>query len=320
MLVTAALSALALVANPLFAQQTKVARIGYLTNRSEKGAREEAFVKGLRELGYVEGRNVVIEWRFAAGNLRFPELAAELVLLKIDVLVVVGVAAALAAKQASGTIPIVMANASDDPVRHGLVASLARPGGNVTGLIDVSAELAGKRLDLLKQLVPKAFRVAILWDPASPAAASQVKEVEIAARKFGMQLQSIEVRRADDFENAYRAATKGRADALIVATYGFFNLHLARLADLEAKTRLPAIYTNPDPVIAGGLMSYSSDIPAQHRRAASYVDRILKGAKPGELPIEQPTKFELVLNMRTAKALGLMIPQSILVRADRVIE
>ena len=304
-----------------FAQQTKIIRIGYLSIRTAKDVREAAFVNGLREHGYVEGRNIVIEWRFAEGKIeRLPSLAAELVRLKVDILVTAGFAAALAAKQVSGTIPIVISNAIGDPVRQGLAVSLARPGGNVTGLVDVFLELGGKRLELLRQLVPAMSRVAILWDPASPPAVNEVRGVEVAARAFGMQLQSLEVRRPEDFESAFRVAVKGRADALFIAAYGMFTSHHARIVALEAKTRLPAIYTNLEYVTAGGLMSYAADTSEQHRRAATYVDKILKGAKPGELPIEQSTRFDLAINLKTAKALGIKVPQALLLQATRVIE
>ncbi len=320
-LVAAAWPVLAFAVSPVLAQQRKIIRIGLLSNRAEKGAREAAFVSSLRELGYVEGRNIAIEWRFVAGKLdRLPGLAAELVNSKVDILVASGMAAALAAKQATNEIPIVMAAATGDPVREGLVASLARPGGNVTGFANVFVQLGGKRLELLKQLVPKMSRVAILWDSTSPAALSEVKEIEVAARALGMQLQSLEVRRPDDFESAFRAAIKGRADALFIMAYGLFGSHQARIVALEAKTRLPAINTSPDFVITGGLMSYAPDTSEQYRRTATFVDKILKGAKPGELPIEQPTKFELVINLKTAKALGIQVPYSLLLQATRVIE
>jgi putative ABC transport system substrate-binding protein len=306
---------------PAEAQQPgKIPRIGYLTQRGENEPQELAFKKGLGELGYFEGQNVFIEWRFAKGKADLlPELAAELVRLKSDCIIAVGINAIRAARQATDTIPIVMANASDDPVRLGLVASLARPGGNVTGFTDISSDLAGKRLELLKEVVPKASRVAVVWDARSPSAVAQFREAETAARALRVQLQSLEVRRPDDFQNAFQAASKSRADAFIVSTSGIVNSHRALIVDLAIKTRLPAMYTNSVFVPAGGLMSYGADIPDQFRRAATYVDKILKGTKPAGLPVQQPMKFELVINLRTAKQIGLTIPPNVLARADRVI-
>ncbi|TMA83360.1 MAG: ABC transporter substrate-binding protein [Deltaproteobacteria bacterium] len=303
-------------------QPKKVYRIGYLSIGSALKDQDEAFLKGLRELGYVEGQNIFIEWRFFKDKVdRLSGLAAELAGFKVDCIVTVGVLTTRAAKQATSTIPIVMANASDDPVRQGLVASLARPGGNVTGFIDVSSDLTGKRLELLKETVPKTSRIAILWDPAAPAAAGEFREAEVAARALGVQLQSLEVRGTGDFENAFRATGKGRADGLIVAAFGgLFHSNREQILNLAIKTRLPAIYTLSEYVLAGGLMSYAADLLDQQRRAATYVDKILKGTKPADLPVQQPTKFELIINLKTAKQIGLTIPPNVLARADKVIK
>jgi putative ABC transport system substrate-binding protein len=249
-----------------------------------------------------------------------PELATELVRLKVDCIVTNGANATRAAKQATDAIPIVMQNVSGDPVRNGLIASLARPGGNVTGFTNMNSELAGKRLELLKETVPKSSRFAILWDPNSLAAVGQLRVAEIAARALGVQLQSLEVRNHEDLEEAFRAAAKGRAQALVVAGGGITNSHQARIVGLAVKTRLPVTYSNSTWVAAGGLMSYSTDSAELYRRSASYVDRILKGTKPADLPVQQPTKFEFVINLNAAKQIGLKIPPNVLARADKVIE
>ncbi len=319
-----ALGASALVApfTSFAQQQGKVWRIGFLSTRAGIESQEEALRQGLRELGYVEGQNLVIEWRFTKGKADLlAEFAAELVRLKLDCIITTGTSATRAAKQATITIPIVMANAEDDPVRHGLVASLARPGGNVTGFISISSELAGKRLELLKETLPKASRVALLWSAGSLSATGHVKETAVAARVLGVQLQSLEVvRDPEALENAFRAAGKGRSQALIVVMTGFMNSHRARIVNLAVKTRLPVMYTNLPIVLAGGLMSYAADSPDQYRRSAAYVDKILKGAKPTDLPVQQPTKFEFIINLKAAKQIGLTIPRNVLARADRVIE
>ena len=275
----------------------------------------------MRELGYVEGQTIFIEWRFGKGKAdHLPVLAGELVRLKPDCIVAVGVNATRAARETTNTIPIVMANVSDDPVQLGLIASLARPGGNITGLTDIASDLAGKRLQLLKEVVPKAARMAVIWNAGSPAAMAQFRESEAAARDLRVQLQSLEVRRPDDFQRVFETASKTRADALMVSTFGIINSHRAQIVDLAAKTRLPAMYTNSVFVPAGGLMSYGPDILAQFQRAAMYVDKILKGTKPADLPVEQPKKFEFIINLKTAKQIGLTIPPNVLARADRVIK
>ena len=298
----------------------KVYRIGYLKN-SGMGRNEEAFRKGLGELGYVEGQNVVIEWRPAKGKLhRLPELAAELVRLKVDCIVAIGLGPTGAAKRATSTIPIVMGNASGDPVQHGLVASLARPGGNVTGVISVSSDLAGKRLEVLKEALPKVSRLAILSIATSPSAAYRVRETEVAARALGVELHSVTVRGPDDIEKAFLPVGIQSVDALIVVAPGGMSRHRKRILDLATETRLPVMYTGLSWVRRGGLMSYSTDNRNLRRRAATYVDKILKGAKPADLPVEQPTKFRLVINLKTAKQIGLTIPPSILYRADKVIK
>jgi putative ABC transport system substrate-binding protein len=302
------------------AQQTKkVYRLGVLTNRAGTDALDEAFQQRLHELGYIEGQDIVIERRFAKGKLdRLPLLAVELVGLELDILVTRGVAATRAAKHATSKIPIVMTNASDDPVRQGLVASLAQPGGNITGVIDIAQDLAGKRLELLKEAFPKVSRVAHLSDRASPSGTSHLKESEAASRALGVRLQSLELR-PSDLESAFRAVDKEGADALMVAAFGFFHSYRVRIVDLAVRARLPAMYTNNEFVVTGGLMSYAPDLPDQFRRAATYVEKILKGSKPADLPVQQPRKFEFVVNLKTAKQIGLTIPPNVLARADKVI-
>ncbi len=316
--------ALGVLAAPLPAAAqppAKVPRIGFLGSGSPStyGPLIVAFRQALRDLGYVEGQNFVMELRWAEGREeRLPDLAAELVRLKVDVILTHAAPNALVAKQATTTIPIVVAFAAD-PVGSGLVASLARPGGNVTGLSLLSPELGGKRLQLLNEVAPRASPVAILWNPAIASGAAIVRETEAAARTLGVQLQSLEVRGPDDFESAFAAATGGRARALIMVEYPLIFIHRARIVDFAAKSRLPAMYPLREFVDAGGLMSYGAHAADLWRRAATYVDKILRGAKPADLPVEQPTRFELVINLKTAKALGLTIPPSILVRADQVI-
>jgi putative tryptophan/tyrosine transport system substrate-binding protein len=306
-------------------QPAKVARIGFLatTNLAANPHLQEAFLQGLRDLGYVEGRNVVIEYRDAEGTLeRLPALAAELVALKVDVIVAPGTPQALAAKQATRTLPIVFAVAGD-PVGSGLVTSLARPGGNVTGLSSVTADLVGKCLEQLTQAVPGVSRVAVLWQPGGfgeRAEKDMQKAAEVAGRTLGLRLQFVEARRPADIGRAFSDMTRGRAGALTVLGGGtMLFAERRRLVDLAAKNRLPAVYPWRDFVDAGGLMSYGANFPDLYRRAATYVDKILKGAKPGDLPVEQPTKFELVINVKAATALGLTVPQSLLGRADEVI-
>ena len=305
-------------------EASKAARIGYLAaNRAAGLHLQEAFLQGLRDLGYVEGRNLVIEFRDAGGNLdRLPALAAELVALKVDVIVAPSTVAAPIAKQATKTLPIVFALVAD-PVGSGLVTSLARPGGNVTGLSVLATEIVGKRLELLKQAVPGVSRVAVLWQPGSAderAQRDQLKEAEVAARALGMRLQFAEARGPGDFDRAFSEMVRARAAALILLGHvGFFS-ERRHLVDLTAKNRLPAVYAAREFVDAGGLMSYAVNFQDVFRRCAVYVDKILKGAKPGDLPVEEPTKFELVINLKAAKALGLTMPPSLLQRADRVIE
>jgi len=316
-----------LVAAPLAAeaqQAAKIARIGYLAGNLAAGPHlPEAFRQGLRDLGYVEGRNLVIEIRDAEGKSeRFPALAAELVALKVDVILAGSTPHALAAKQATRTLPIVFA-AADDPVGSGLVTSLARPGGNVTGLSLLAPELVGKRLELLTQAVPGVTRVAVLWQPGGLGERTeqdQLKGADTAARTLGVRPQFVEARGPADIDRAFSDMTRARAGALTVLTGTMFFVERRRLVDLAAKNRLPAVYPWRDGVDAGGLMSYGANLADLFRRAATYVDKILKGAKPADLPVEQPTKFELVINLKTAKALGLTIPPSLLGRADHVVE
>jgi putative ABC transport system substrate-binding protein len=301
-------------------QPKKVYRIGVLSPRSGIEPNDEAFRQHLRELGYVEGQNLLIEWRFSKGQQElYDEFAAELVRLKLDCIVVSGIGAAHATKQATSKIPIVMSNASDDPVRQGLIASLARPGGNITGFTDIAAELAGKRLELLKEAFPKISRVAHLSGRGNAPGVASLKEVETAARWLGVRVQALELPGPDDLESAFGAAVKGRADSLIVAAHGFINSYREWIVNLTVKNRLPSMYTNPQFVLAGGLMSYAADITDQYRRAAIYVDRILKGTKPADLPVEQPKKFEFIINLGAAKQIGLTIPPNVLARADKVI-
>jgi putative tryptophan/tyrosine transport system substrate-binding protein len=297
-------------------QPKKLRLIGILESGSPTSSSEriEAFRHGLRELDYVEGQNISIEYRYAEGNTdRFAELATELARLKVEIIVTASTPGVRAAKKASSTIAIVFASIND-PVASGLVASLARPGGNITGLTNLSPVLGGKRLDLLKETFPKVSRVAHLWNPDSPG-----DEMQTAVTVLGLQLQSLPVRSANDFDSAFGAALRERADALITSPNPLLNTHHKRIVDFTAKNRLPAIHSNPVFVHAGGLMSYAPDINANFRRAAIIVDKILKGAKPAELPVEQPTKFELLINLKTAKQIGLTIPPNVLARADKVI-
>jgi len=303
-------------------QAANVPRIGWLGGPTRESAEPfvQVFLRGLKDLGWVEGQNIVIEWRFAGGRAeRLPDLAAELVRLQVDLIVVPSTPTALAAKNATKTIPLVTVGVGD-PVGLGLVASLARPGGNITGLTAVvSPEIAGKQLELLKEAAPKVSRAAVLWNPATQGTALFLKETEIAARALGVELQLLEARSLNDFDSAFAAMTTKRAGALLVLGDVMFVTHRIRLAELVAKSRLPAMYGLREYVEAGGLMSYGPIASELFRRAATYVDKILKGAKPADLPVEQPTRFELVVNLKTAKALGLTIPQSVLIRADEVI-
>jgi len=319
--------ALGILAAPLAAeaqQAGKVYRIGFLgiVPPSDTSPRQNAFRQGLRELGWVEGQNIVIEYRFSEGRLdRLPELAAELVRLKVDIIVAVATQGVTAAKNATETIPIVMISGGADPVGLGLIASLARPGGNVTGLsFSVGPEIIGKGLELLKETVPKVRRVAILSNPASPVQPLFIREVQAAARSLGVQLQLLEARGPNEFDGAFAAMAKERVGALLVVADGVFVLHRTRLADLAARSRLPAAYGIRENVEAGGLMSYGPSTRDLFWRSATFVDKILKGTKPADIPVEQPTRFELVINLKTAKALGLTIPQSVLIRADEVIQ
>jgi putative tryptophan/tyrosine transport system substrate-binding protein len=304
-------------------QPTKVPRIGYFQAPppSAVAARTEAFQQGLRELGYVEGKNIVLERRFADGKSeRVPALAAELVHLKVDVIVTGGSILTRAAKEATVTIPIVMAQ-DIDPVSNGFVASLARPGGNVTGLSTLAPEISGKRLELLKEIIPRLSRVAILGTSSQPGNAQQFKESELAAQAFGVKLQYLDVLSPKDIEPAFRESSKARADAVVMMVAGAVAAaHRTQISELAVKSRLPTMYPQNTYVEAGGLMSYGVSFPDLDRRAATYVDKILKGRKPAELPVEQPKKFEFVINLKAAKQIGLTIPPNVLVRADKVIK
>jgi putative ABC transport system substrate-binding protein len=320
--------ALVILTAPLAAEAqpaTKVYRIGNLNPGSPLLTPHlwEVFRQGLRELGYVEGQNLVMENRYAEGSEeRLRDLAAELVRLKVDVIVAGGATAIRAAQHATRTIPIVMAGAGDDPVRQGFVASLAHPGGNITGLSFLSAELPGKRLEILKETVPQSTRIAVLANPAYPAYESAMHNLAVAARALDLQLHVVEVHRADELDTAFAAMTRAGVDAVIVVEDALL-LSSQRgrvVADLAAKSRLPVMYAWRDWVVAGCLMSYGPSQLDTYRRAATYVDKILKGAKPADLPVEQPIKFELVINLKTAQALGLTIPPSLLLQADEVIK
>ena len=304
-------------------QPAKVPRIGYLSgsaSRSDNQTWHEAFQQGLRELGYIEGKNIAIEWRFGEGKRdRGPALASELAHLKVDIIVTVGSGDTGAARVATATIPIVTILAGDPG--YGFVGSLARPGGNVTGFAILRPELTGKRLELLKEIVPKLSRVAVFADSTARDYPQIQKELEPAARALGVKLQSLDILSPKDFETAFQAAVKGRADAVLVRVSGpILSPHRTNVAALAVKSRLPVIYERAAEVGAGGLMSYGVSIPDLFRRAATYVDKILKGAKPADLPVEQPTKFEFIINLNAAKQIGLTIPPNVLARADRVIK
>jgi ABC-type uncharacterized transport system substrate-binding protein len=306
---------------PAAAQQPKkVPRIGYLSNGdpATESTRSEAIQQALRELGYIEGQNIATEYRYLEGkNDRAPELLAELVHLKVDIIVAAGGRIPVrAAMNATKTIPIVMMGAGLDPVEAGLVESLARPGGNVTGITNLTGELGGKRLELLKEAVSKLARVAVLTDPATPVNAHEVKEVlPVAARALGLTLRSWEVRAADGFERVFAALSKGRPDGLYVLGSPLMNTNLKRITGFALKSRLPSTYSFRAAIDAGGLMYYGPDQADSYRRVAYFVDKILKGAKPADLPVEQPTKFELAINLKTAKQIGLTIPLEMLARA-----
>jgi putative ABC transport system substrate-binding protein len=303
-------------------QPTKVPRIGYLLGASLSAAadRVEAFRQGLRELGYVEGKNIVIEWRAADGNRdRQRALAGELVRLKVDVIVTAGASGTRAAKEATTTVPIVMTQVAD-PIQSGFVTSLARPSGNITGLSTHQPEISGKQLELLNEIVPKLSRMAFFGTSTNPGNAEALKETELAAGAFGVKLQYVDLLSPKDIEGAFQAAVKGRADAVLETVSGpIVNINRKQLVELAIKSRLPVTHESARSVEAGGLMSYGVNLVDLDRRAAIYVDKILKGAKPADLPVEQPKKFELVINLKTAKQIGLTIPPNVLARADRVI-
>lgn len=317
--------ALSLLAGPLPAeaqQPAKVPRIGFLgaLSPSALSARIDAFQQGLRELGYVEGKSLVIEYRWAERKSdRLPDLAVELVRLKVEVIVTPGSTATRAAKEATSTIPIVMAR-DTDPVANGFVDSLARPGGNITGLSTRAPELSGKRLELLKEVIPRLSRVAVFGTSTFARNAQALTETELAARAFGVKLQFVDVLSPADIERAFQAATKGRADAVLVLAGPVLLTQRTQIADLAVKSRLPVMYYQPAHVESGGLMSYGVSSTDLFWRAATYVDKILKGAKPADLPVEQPMKFELLINLKTAKQLGITIPSSVLYRADKIIK
>ena len=303
-------------------QPKKVPRIGFLSavSPSTISARVEAFLQGLRELGYVEGKNIFIEWRFAQGKFdRLPSLAAELVRLKVDVIVAEAPTSTRSAKQATVTIPIVMMF-DEDPVGSGFVASLAHPGGNITGLSSLNPEISGKQLELLKEIVPKLSRVAVLGDVTRPGTPQALREINVTADAFRVHVQYLEVREPKDIEIAFRVASQEHADAVLVLGSPVLNSQRKRVVELAVKSRLPAIYPRQEAVEDGGLMSYGASIADLSRRAATYVDEILKGAKPADLPVEQPKNFELIINLKAAKQIGLTIPPNVLARADRVIK
>ena len=316
-----AVLALALLAASLAAdaqQAARIPRVAWLRPGSAPDPMLEAFRQGLRDLDYIEGKNIAIEARWAEGKSdRLPPLAAELVRLRVDVIVTNTMPAILAAQQATSTIPIVTVSA--DPVGTGLAKTLARPGGNITGLSILGPKLEGKRLELLKAALPRVTRVGFLWNPANTATQLRFREAQAAAKALGIKLQSAEVRQPDELPKAFAAMTKERVGAVLVPS-AFAALHKVQIAEIATRNRLPVMYDSRDLMDAEGLMSYGPDNPDLYRRTASYVDKILKGANPGDLPIEQPTKFDLVINLKTAKALGLTIPRSLLNRADEVIQ
>jgi len=301
----------------------RVARIGYLGSSSPSLEAQwiDAFRQRLRELSYVEGRSITLEYRWADGrDERLPGLATELVNAKVDIIVTTGTPSAFAAKRATTTIPIVMASAGD-PVRSGLIASLARPGANLTGVTVLGPELEGKRLGYLKQAIPGISRVAVIWNPANPAIRFYLQAAQDVARTSQLTLEPVtEIRRVEDFESALATITRARPDALIVRADRFLLAHRRRIVDFAVTRRLPGMYAYPEYVDAGGLMSYAPDNAALFRDAASYVDKILRGAKPGDLPVQEPSKFELAINLKTARALGLTLSQSLLLQADRVVQ
>ena len=303
-------------------QSKKVVRIGYLGSdpASFSGIEMKAFRERLRALGYIEGQSMTIEPRYWEGKVeRLPDLVAELVRLSCDVIITTGSEAAQAAKNGTKAIPVVMAF-SGDAVRLGIVADLARPGGNITGLTSINAELSGKRVELLKEVFPGLSRLALFWSPGNPNTKHVLTETESAARSFRVATQLVEVRRPDEFERAFQTATKNGAEAFMVGGGGFLSAHRSRIVKQAVKSRLPGIYPQINYVEAGGLMTYAEDRGYMFRRAAEYVDKILKGSKPADLPVERPTKFELVINVKAAKQIGMTIPPSVLARADRVIK
>jgi putative ABC transport system substrate-binding protein len=304
-------------------QPTKVPRIGFLSAVSSASIprnRIEAFKQGLRELGYVEGKNIVIEYRFADGKQdRLKEIVAELLRLKVEVIVTGGPTATRPAKEATSTTPIVM-GFDNDPVAAGFVASLARPGKNITGLSTLHPEISGKQLELLKEIVPKLSRVGVLGNWTQPGNKQALMELKAAAEALGLQLQYLEIQTSKDIEVAFREAKKGRAEAILVLANPVIIYQQAHFIDLATKSRLPAVYSQPEFVDAGGLFSYTASFSDLFRRAATYVDKILKGAKPADLPVEQPTKFEFVINLKAAKQIGLTIPPNVLARADKVLK
>jgi putative ABC transport system substrate-binding protein len=300
-------------------QSTKIARIGYLSpgDPVSRLYRIEAFRQGLKEFGYIEGKNIIIEYRFADARMdRLPELARELIGLNVDIIFAQGLPSTDAAKNATQMVPIV--TSSQDPVRSGLVAGLPRPGGNITGLANLTSELVGKRLELLKEVIPQLSRVTVLWTPSTPS--TTWRRTEVAAQSLGVQLQAAEIRERDDLEPAFTAIKRARAEAVFMIRSPIVNDLANRIADLAAERRLPTIYDEKRFPQLGGLMSYGTDLADVDRRAGIYIDKILKGAKPADLPIERPTKFELVINLKTAKALGLKVPAHLLMEADKVIE
>jgi len=308
---------------PAHAQQPrKVPRVGLLASGSSAtdAPRMEAFRQGLRELGYVENQNIVIEYRYAEGKTeRFPDLAAELVHLKVDAIVAAGATATRAAKKITTLIPIIMSNVTD-PVELGLVTSLAHPGGNITGLTNLAPEVGGKRLELLKETVPNLSRVAVLGDPTSPSHAIGWRETESAAKSLGVQVQSLEVRPPNpDFEGAFAAIARDHSNALLTLSQPLIVVHRKQIVDFTLKRRIPAIFHSEDFIEAGGLMSYAPNIAAMWRRAAVIVDKVLKDTKPADIPVEQPTKFEFIVNLKAAKQIGLTIPPNVLARANNVI-